>query len=70
MNKIKLKYYNSTLQIGFNSIRNGVYDCKNNTWLSAREHKGRLVYVNQRIPYTRIKKGIDTKNKKVVICPF
>ena len=70
MNEIKLKYYNSTLKIGFNSIRDGVYDCKNKIWLSAREHKGRLVYGNQRIPYTRIKKAIDEINKKVVICPF
>ena len=70
MNIIKLKYYNSSLQIGFNSIRDGVYDCKNKVWLSARVHKGRLVYGNNRIPYTRIKKGIDESNKKVIVCPF
>ena len=70
MHEINFKYYNSTLQIGFNSIRDGVYDCKNKVWLPASVHSGRLVYGNQRIPYTRIKKGIDTKDKKVIICPF
>lgn len=70
MHEINLKYYNSSLQIGFNSIRDGVYDCKNERWLTAREHKGRLVYGNERIPYNHIKKGIDTKNKTVIICPF
>ena len=70
MQIINLKYYNSTLQIGFDSIRDGVYDCKNEVWLTAREHKGRLVYGNQRMPYTKIKKGINEINKKVIICPF
>lgn len=70
MHEINLKYYNSTLNIGFNSIRKGVYDCNTNTWMKAKAHKGRLVYGNQRIPYKRIKQGIDGRNKKVIICPF
>jgi hypothetical protein len=70
MHEINLKYYNSKLNIGFNSIREGVLDCNTNTWLKARVHKGRLVYGNQRIPYTRIKKGLDIRNKKIFICPF
>lgn len=59
--EIKLKYYNSSMQIGLNDWRQ-VYDCKTQTWLSAKEHKGRLVFGNNRIPYTKIKSGIDTKN--------
>ncbi len=70
MHTINLKYYNSTQNIGFNSIREGVLDCNTNTWLKAKVHKGRLVYGNQRIPYSKIKKGIDQKNKKIIICPF
>ena len=70
MHIINLKYYNSTLKIGFNFIRDGVYDFDNEVWLKAKVHKGRLVYGNKRIPYSRIKQGIDTKNKKVVACPF
>ena len=70
MHEINLKYYNSKLNIGFNSIRDGVMDCNTNSWLKAKEHKGRLVYGNQRIPYSKIKKGIDKRNKKIFICPF
>jgi len=40
--EIKLKYYNSSLMIGFNSIREGVFDCKNDVWLKPAEHKGRF----------------------------
>lgn len=59
--EIKLKYYNSTLQIGFNTWRE-IYNVKANTWLPAKEHKGRIVYGNDRIPYPRIKAGIDRSN--------
>lgn len=65
-----LKYYNSTLKIGFNRWRE-VYDCNSEQWLKAKAHKGRLVYGNQRIPYTKIKSGIDIRNFEVnQYCPF
>lgn len=59
--EIKLKYYNSGLRIGFNTWKE-VYDVNTEVWLSAKEHKGRLVYGSKRIPYTRIKSGIDKRN--------
>lgn len=52
--KINLKYYNSTLKIGLNNWRE-VYVCSLEQWLKSKVHKGRLVYGNQRIPYTKIK---------------
>lgn len=65
-----LKYYNSTLKIGFNNWRE-VYDCKTEQWLKSSVHKGRLVYGNNRIPYTKIKAGIDKRNFEVKqYCPF
>lgn len=68
--KIKLKYYNSTLKIGFNNWQQ-VYDVASNTWLKASEHKGRIVYGSNRIPYSKIKKGIDKKDYVVQeFCPF
>ena len=67
---MKLKYYNSTLKIGFNNWRE-IYDCTSEKWLKSKVHKGRLVYGNERIPYTKIKSGIDTKNFEVKqYCPF
>lgn len=59
--EIKLKYYNSSLQIGLDDWRQ-VYDVANGVWLQAKEHRGRLVYGNRRIPYLRIKAGIDKQN--------
>jgi hypothetical protein len=68
--EIKLKYYNSTLQMGFNNWRQ-VYDCTNQKWVKASEHNGRVVYGNKRIPYSKIKKGIDIKDYVVQeYCPF
>ena len=65
-----LKYYNSTLKVGFNTWRE-IYDCKIEAWLKSSVHKGRLVYGKNRIPYTKIKKGIDKNNFLVKIyCPF
>lgn len=69
--KIKLKYYNSALKIGFNNLRESVYDVANATWLNASVHKGRLVYGNKRIPYAKIKHGIDKRNFIIPEhCPF
>ncbi len=59
--EIRLKYYNSTLKIGLNSWRK-IYDCNTGLWVDAAEHKGRLVYGNKRIPYKRIKAGIDQRD--------
>lgn len=60
--EIKLKYYNSTLKIGFNDFKKEAYDCNCNCWLKAKYHLGRLVYGNVRIPYKRISNGIDKKD--------
>lgn len=69
--EIKLKYYNSKEKIGFNNLRESVYDVSNKVWLPAKEHKGRLVYGNKRIPYKRIKSGIDSRDYIVQdFCPF
>lgn len=57
--EIKLKYFNSKLNIGFNDW-NRIYDCNKHIWLESKEHKGRLVYGNNRIPYTKIKYNITT----------
>jgi hypothetical protein len=71
MLEIKLKYYNSVLCIGFNNPRESVYDFNEKVWLPAKEHLGRLVYGNKRIPYKKIKNGIDTYNFLVQnYCPF
>lgn len=59
--EIKLKYYNSNLGIGFNTWKE-VYNNKSEAWLTAKEHNGRIVYGNDRIPYTKIKLGIDIKD--------
>lgn len=59
-----LKYYNSTLQIGFNFPKE-VYDCKNEVWLKSSVHLGRLVYGKQRISYKRISNGIDRKDFEI-----
>lgn len=59
-----LKFYNSTLQIGFNFPKE-VYDVKNECWLKSKVHVGRLVYGKNRIPYNRIAKGIDKRNFEV-----
>lgn len=68
--EIKLKYYNSTLKIGFNNWQR-IYIVDGNYWLKASEHKGRIVYGSNRIPYSKIKKGIDKKNYVVQeFCPF
>mgnify|MGYP007050446720 CR=1 FL=1 len=68
---MNLKYYNSTLKIGFNYIRDGVYCCNTNSWLKPKVHAGRLVFGNKRIPYTEIKKKIDKKDYKVEVeLPF
>jgi hypothetical protein len=69
--EIKLKYYNSTLKIGFNNLREAVYDVSTDTWLSARVHQGRLVYGDKRIPFAKIRSGIDKRNYVVQqYCPF
>lgn len=68
--EIKLKYYNSTLKIGFNSWKK-IYDVENNVWIEAKEHSGRVVYGNNRLPYSKIKNGIDCFNLVVQqFCPF
>lgn len=59
--EIKLKYYNSSLRIGFNTWKE-IYDCNSEMWLAAKEHKGRIVYGNNRVPYSKIKSGIDKRN--------
>lgn len=59
--QIKLKYYNSTLKIGFNTWKE-IYDCNAESWLPAKEHKGRVVYGNNRLTYAKIKSGIDKRN--------
>lgn len=67
---MKLKYYNSTLGIGFNNL-NKVYCSKSERWIRAKVHLGRLVYGNSRIPYLRIKAGIDRTNFQIKEdCPF
>lgn len=60
--EIKLKYYNSAEKMGFNNPREAAYDCVNKVWLPAKEHRGRLVYGNNRIPYKRIASNIDHRN--------
>mgnify|MGYP007100042087 CR=1 FL=1 len=60
--EIKLKYYNSTLGVGFNNIIDGVYCANTNQWLAAKCHLGRLVFGTKRIPYKKIKEGIDKKD--------
>lgn len=71
MLEIKLKYYNSTLKIGFNDLRKEVYDCNKKEWLPAKYHLGRLVYGNERIPFKRIRKGVDSNNFIAQdYCPF
>ena len=67
---MKLKYYNSILKIGLNNWRE-VYDCNADKWLKAKVHNGRLVYGNSRIPYKKIKSGIDKINFEIKeFCPF
>jgi hypothetical protein len=36
-----------------------IYDVKNECWIESKVHAGRLVYGKQRIPYSRITRGID-----------
>jgi len=60
---INLKYYNSTLRIGFNFPKE-VYDCNEERWIQSKVHVGRLVYGKNRIPYRRIADGIDKRNYK------
>ena len=62
--ELKLKFFNSKLQIGFN-FPSRIYDMKNECWIEGKVHPGRLVYGKQRIPYTRISSGIDLRNKIV-----
>ena len=62
--ELKLKFFNSKLQIGFN-FPSRIYDVKNECWIEGKVHVGRLVYGKQRIPYTRIASGIDFRNKIV-----
>jgi len=59
--EIKLKYYNSSLKIGFNTWKQ-IYDVKNKLWIEAKHHGGRVVYGSSRISYKKIVKGIDTSN--------
>ncbi len=69
--EIKLKYYNSALNIGFNNLREAVYDCNTNQWLKAYVHKGRLVYGKKYLPYIKVKEGVDNINFVVQeYCPF
>lgn len=71
IHEIKLKYYNSTMKIGFNDLKKEVYDCNSKSWLKANYHLGRLVYGSQRIPYKRISSGIDKKDFIVqIFIPF
>ena len=68
--EIKLKYYNSTAKIGFNTWRE-IYDCKDQRWIKADYHLGRIVYGKERISYTKIKSGIDVNNFIAQqYCPF
>ena len=70
MLEIRLKYYNSTLCVGFNDWRQ-IYDVNSNTWLIAKYHNGRLVYGNNRLSYNMIKSGIDKRNYITQeYCPF
>ena len=59
--EIKLKFYNSKLQIGFN-FPTEVYDVVNKQWMKSKYHAGRIVYGEKRIPYKRIAAGIDKRN--------
>ena len=71
INEVRLKYYNSELKIGFNNLREAVFNLETKQWLQAKEHKGRLVYGNQRIPYNRIKEGLDSFDYVAQeYCPF
>jgi len=68
--EIKLKYYNSELNIGFNNWSE-IYDCKEQRWVKADYHLGRIVYGKIRLPYNKIKKGIDKTNFIAQqYCPF
>jgi len=40
--ELKLKYFNSKLQIGFN-FPSRIYDVKNECWIEGKVHAGRLV---------------------------
>lgn len=70
---INLKYYNSSLGIGFNFPKE-IYDCNEERWIQSKVHAGRLVYGKNRIPYKRITKGIDKRDfkfeQKEVSLPF
>jgi hypothetical protein len=60
--EIKLKHYNANLKIGFNSPREAAYDVTLGKWLPAKEHLGRLVYGNNRVPYKKIAENITHRN--------
>jgi len=69
--EIVLNYYNEKEKIGFNNLREAAYDVLSEKWLPAKEHLGRLVYGNSRIPYKKIVSGISHRNFKVQeYCPF
>lgn len=52
-------------------MRESVYDCNKKEWLTAKYHLGRIVYGKERLPYNRIKKGIDKSGVVVQeYCPF
>jgi len=40
--ELKLKFFNSKLQIGFN-FPSRIYDVKNECWIESKVHAGRLV---------------------------
>ena len=68
--EINLKYYNSTENVGFNTWRE-IYDCAQKKWIKADYHLGRIVYGAKRVPYSKIKSGIDVNNFQVQqYCPF
>lgn len=58
-----VKHYNSTLKIGFNSWQE-VYS-SDGVLIKPKEHFGRLVYTNKRIPLKRIVAGVDQHNFEI-----
>lgn len=54
-------FKNGSLKIGFNTWKE-IYDCENKYLIKADYHLGRIVYGKKRLPYIRIKKGIDSRN--------
>ena len=57
--EIKIKYYNSTLKVGYNDFRKVYFEDK---WHDVKVHAGRLVYGTNRKPFSKLREGITHKN--------